>query len=306
MAGEKTERVFLPAVLCAFLASALNNIGVLSVLYLTPLGVAACVWGKRCGWTAALLSMGLNTGYLLYQRYLGNLSGGLFVQELCYYLTATLVFAWVLSPPEKLRLQPAYRLMAGAVPVSLAFIPLFWAIRHDGEFLAALREQIAALTTEAGAEEVLGTIVNIGIRGGILASSVMLLFINRYAAQFLGRLFKKKPREENVDFRNDFRLVWVFSCAILVLLAALMLHIEILEIAGWNVLAFCAILYMAQGWSILSYFMIKLAMPLILKILLNIGVVVAIFTPRVQVFFLGALVLLGLAENWAPFRTLKK
>jgi hypothetical protein len=78
---------------------------------------------------------------------------------------------------------------------------------------------------------------------------------------------------------------------------------EPLEIAGWNILTLCVILYLAQGGGIVVFFLARL--PPGMRFALNVGIFVLILSPGVNVVLLGLLILLGIAENWAPFRASK-
>jgi hypothetical protein len=80
--------------------------------------------------------------------------------------------------------------------------------------------------------------------------------------------------------------------------------IEAVEIAGWNILALCGILYLAQGGGIALYFLIKL--PPLLRIAANVGAILMLFSPGINALFLGSLTLVGIAENWFPLRVPKK
>jgi hypothetical protein len=84
----------------------------------------------------------------------------------------------------------------------------------------------------------------------------------------------------------------------------MVLRIPPLEIGAWNILTLCAILYLAQGAGILLYFLGRLAMPPFLRFLTHFLIILVLFSPKINVFALGALAFLGIAENWVPFRAL--
>jgi hypothetical protein len=97
--------------------------------------------------------------------------------------------------------------------------------------------------------------------------------------------------------------VWILSFSLLAVVGGLALGMAPLEIAGWNILALCAILYLAQGGGIAIFFLIRLSPAL--RFALNLGVLALILSPGVNAAFMGALILLGVAENWVPFRAPK-
>jgi hypothetical protein len=97
--------------------------------------------------------------------------------------------------------------------------------------------------------------------------------------------------------------VWALSLSLLARVAGLSVRSEPLEIAGWNILVLCVILYLAQGGGIAVFFLARL--PAGMRFALNLGVVALLLSPGINVVFMGALILLGIAETWAPFRASK-
>jgi hypothetical protein len=77
------------------------------------------------------------------------------------------------------------------------------------------------------------------------------------------------------------------------------------EIVSWNVLVICVMLYLAQGGAILMYWYSRRAMPVFFRFFLNLLLVIVIFSPGINAVFLAVLALLGIAENWIPFRVPK-
>jgi hypothetical protein len=89
-----------------------------------------------------------------------------------------------------------------------------------------------------------------------------------------------------------------------VLLARVILS-SFLEIAAWNILAVCAMMYLAQGGGIVQCFLYRRNLPPFLRLLFNVLIVLLVFSPGINAFVLVGLILLGIAENWAPLRAPK-
>ena len=85
-----------------------------------------------------------------------------------------------------------------------------------------------------------------------------------------------------------------------------MAKLEIPEIILWNILILCAILYLAQGLGILQFFLARPTVSPSFKLLLSVLFIFLFFSPVINVVLLGGVVLLGIAENWVPFRAPKQ
>jgi hypothetical protein len=114
---------------------------------------------------------------------------------------------------------------------------------------------------------------------------------------------RKRPGGSLAAFHVRSECIWALSFSLLAIVAGLSGGIAPLEIAGWNILVLCAILYVAQGGGIAIFFLASF--PPGMRFALNLGVVALVLSPGINVVFLGALILLGIAENWAPFRAPK-
>jgi hypothetical protein len=316
---------WLPALVGAAVSVGLSRNGFLGFLFLLPLGLVAYCHNPKTAWfaaTAAALGNGL---FLLaagsFQSY-----HALPWADMLYLTVVIASFAWITSPPERgadlLRIPVAYRIMAGAVATSLALGLALYAARDDQGLRSLFRSQAEMLASlyagASGADEVqrslteqyltpdviLEIIRSAALRGGIAASCVALFVASRQisliAASFIRR---RQARISLAAFHVRSECVWVLSFSLLAILGGLGLGIEPLEIAGWNILVLCAILYLAQGGGIAIFFLIRLSPGL--RFALNLGVLALILSPGVNAAFMGALILLGVAENWVPFRAPK-
>jgi hypothetical protein len=108
-----------------------------------------------------------------------------------------------------------------------------------------------------------------------------------------------------VSFHVDNALIWVLSCSLMTVLAGRFFAFPVVEIPGWNVLLCCALLYLAQGGGIVFHFLANSALSPFLRLGLNVLLVFLLLSPGLNVFVFGAILLLGIAENWAPLRVSK-
>jgi hypothetical protein len=95
------------------------------------------------------------------------------------------------------------------------------------------------------------------------------------------------------------------SFSLLAILLFRILNITVLETVAWNVLVICVMLFLAQGGGVALFMMSRRMLPPVMRFLLNVLIIVLFFSPGINALVLGALVLLGIAENWVPFRASK-
>jgi hypothetical protein len=151
-------------------------------------------------------------------------------------------------------------------------------------------------------------ILFISLRGGVLISCFFMFFINRQAALITALIFRRKRPASFLpltDFHAPSLAIWVLSLSFPVILLSRMVKLEFTEIAAWNILIICAILFLAQGGGIALFTLTRRAMPPFMRLLGNFLIILLIFSPGINALVLAALVLLGIAENWLPLRALK-
>jgi hypothetical protein len=240
-----------------------------------------------------------------------------------YFTVMVLGFTWITAPllRKGRGLVPAvYRLTTASIAGALAAAPALLAVKNDDGVYRLIRSQAEAavslyasspdpaarsLLEQINPEWILETLGFIALRGGAAASCMALLYFSRQAALiFTWFIRKTRPGGGIVRFHADFWLIWVFSCSLLGVLGGTALRIPLLEIGAWNILVLCGILYLAQGAGVLFYLLGRLAMPPFLRFLIQFLIILVLFSPKVNVFALGVLALLGIAENWVPFRAL--
>jgi hypothetical protein len=314
---------WLPALIGAAVSVGFSRTGFLGFLFLLPLGTVAYCYNPRTAWVAAGAAA---LGDALFILAAGGQSRALPWADVLFLTVAIAAFAWIVAPPERgagfLRIPTAYRMMAGAAVTSLALALALYAA-PDGQGLGFLfrpqAEMLASLYASASAadevrrslteqyltaEVILEILQSAALRGGVAASCVALFAASRQISLIAAFFIRHKQRGVSlVAFHVRPECVWVLSLSLLAVLGGLVLGMAPLEIAGWNILTLCAILYLAQGGGIAIFFLIRLSP--VLRFAVNLGVVMLILSPGLNAAFMGALILLGVAENWVPFRAPK-
>ncbi|MDR2700931.1 MAG: YybS family protein [Spirochaetaceae bacterium] len=323
MAGGFLRRssLIFPVVLAATASVFCVRSGFFSFFFLLPLGLIA-FWGEaKTAWGAGILAAAINIIVSLWFYMYGN-EDPVFVRwNALYFCVAVLVFTWINAPLGSFwaGLDSTYRLAAGAVCCLLFLAPLFLYIIDNPQLRVFIASQIEALgnlpVSEASgvhtADDVLLTVVYLGLRGGLLISGMVFLWVNRQLSALLFRLVRRiKGRAEPVSAGNflSFRVkplfIWLLSFALGAILLGKSVETELVEIAGWNVLVLCAILFLVQGGAVMLYFFARL--PPLLRILGNLGIIFLLFRPGINTAILVLLVFLGIAENWVSFRMPKE
>jgi hypothetical protein len=304
----------------------------MSFFFLVPLGYAVAVYPRQSARKTMAAAMGLNiilaAGFCLFFK---SPPASQLVLIL-YFTLMALVFYWIMAPPEGgfsiLRIRTAFRLIGASLAGGLMFLltafvfggPEFGSLfRAQAEMLSALfiasagadAARYSFLTRYVTPERIMEIMKLVVFRGGAVFSCLFLFFISRQAALFLAWIIRRvRPAGASSGSLRGFHApaptIWVLSLALGLILVSRVLGTELLETIAWNVLTLCVTLFLAQGGGIVLFALSRRAMPPALRFLLNLLILLAlIFIPGINAFALGGLVLLGIAENWVPFRAPK-
>jgi hypothetical protein len=314
---------WLPALIGAAVSVGLSRTGFRGFLFLLPLGLVAYCYNPKTAWFGAAVAA---LGNVLFLLVAGGFQSYLPWTDILYLTVVIAAFAWITSPPERgsdlLRMPTAYRILAGAVATSLALGLALYSVRNDQGALSLFRSQAETLASlyagASGADEVQRSLTeqymtadvimeilrSAALRGGMVASCVALFAASRQISLIAAFFIRRKRTGGSLaSFHVRPECVWVLSFSLLAVVGGLALGMAPLEIAGWTILVLCAILYLAQGGGIAIFFLLRLSPTW--RFALNLGVLALILSPGVNAAFMGALVLLGVAENWVPFRAPK-
>jgi hypothetical protein len=145
------------------------------------------------------------------------------------------------------------------------------------------------------------------LRGGGLASCMLVFYISRFITLFLAGLVRRGRTWPGLrEFRVSPWLIWAFSLSLGIILLSRLVKWQVPEIVAWNVLALCALMYLAQGAGIVRHFLTCRPVSPGLRLFVNIAIVFAVLSPGLNGILFGALILLGVAEHWAPLRVIKQ
>jgi hypothetical protein len=316
---------WLPALVGAALSVGLSRNSFVGFLFLLPLGVVAYCYNSKTAWFAAAVSM---AGNVLVSLVAGRFQSYLTLPwaDMLYLTVVITAFAWITSPPAWggafLRAPTAFRIVASAAATSLVLALTVYVARDDQGLRSLFRSQAEMLASlyagAVGADEVrrslteqymtvdaiLEILQSAALRGGAAASCMALFTANRQLSLLAAALIRRKRPEGSLAWFHVWPgCIWALSLSLLAIVAGLNFGIAPLEIAGWNILVLCGILYLAQGGGIAIFFLARLSPRM--RFAIYLGVAALILSPGINAVFLGALILLGIAENWAPLRASK-
>jgi hypothetical protein len=324
---------WLPGLLSALASFFLLRSVLLGMFFLVPLGFTARFRGRTAVWRGFVLVTLLNVLFVLGAAPVLGRRFSEFLPDLGYFFLAVLAFTWLMAPPESgpwiLRVRTVYRLILGAVMIGLLGIGFLFddrdpaglgaLIRSQAELLSSLAADSAGgdavrrsvLEQELNPQRIVAVFNMVLMRGGILASSMAVLFISRQLSLGLAALIARRrgaggPAGVSVKPLKDFHVppffIWVFSFSLGGIFLFRIGGLSAPETALWNLLTVCALLYLAQGFGIVRFFLSRRDLPVLMRFLLNFGIVLAILSPGINMAFLVVLTLLGIAEYWVPLR----
>lgn len=303
--------------------------GFFALFFLVPLGALVFSYGHETAWASFFFAALGNAVISVGSAAAGGIPLSEIGWDILYFTVMLAVFAWINSPPPglPLKLSGAGRMVAGSCLGAVLFAGVFFRSLSSPLFAGYLDSVINSLVSlyrSSGTdvvqnamlesltpELVLDVIKSILLRGGSLVSCVALFYICRQVSLALARIaarFRGKTAPAGTPlsaFRVSPNLVWALSGCLLLLVGARAMKLRVPEIALWNILALCVILYFAQGLGILQYFLSRPSVSPFLRLMLSVLLVMLFFSPVLNMVVIGGIVLLGIAENWAPFRAPK-
>ena len=321
------RRTFIPALVCAALCVALVRAGLLAVFFLIPLGACAAAFGPAAAWLGAVFAVcgnGAVSAAFASYRGAGLADIGLSV---LYFSVMTLGFVWIMagSPPESRwmpampRVRTLFRFAAASVAGALAYASLAF-LQGGGEGFRSQIETIYSLYIASSGvdaaqqplaeqalalDRVIEVFSMIIMRGGAVVSAFFVFFYSRHLAFILARLFRRKGGNVSGDligFHAPRRAIWVLSLCLPVILLCRAVSLGAIEVAAWNLLVICVIMFFAQGGGIALFYLARRPMSVIMRLLCGALLVCVIFSPGINALAAAMLILLGIAENWLPLR----
>jgi hypothetical protein len=320
-------RVYIPAIVVAGICLLLVRIGILSFFFLVPLGFAAYRYEYKIAWAAASLAIIGNAIMLMGSAASPGFPFTVVIWNLIHFTVMVFIFAWITVPPPAVaeKVPLSIRFITGYCVGAMVLIVFFLRLIASPGFSEQLAILLNAMIPQSARsdlmtpEVILLAISNIFLRGGSLIACVFLFTFSRQISLLFARIIPGNTRNSSEMMGAYFRrvnsletfhvnpkLIWIFSSSLLLVVLTRITGLEIPEILLWNILTLCAILYMAQGLGIFQSFLSRPTISPFLKLFLLVLLLVLFFSPLLNVILLGALVLLGTAENWVSFRTPKQ
>ena len=237
-------------------------------------------------------------------------------------------------------IRTLFRFIAASIAGALVFLAMVFSMGRDESFSAFIHSQIEAIASSyiasSGADaaqqaflerlltpdRIIETFTMIIIRGGALVSAFFIFFINRQAAFAFARLFRRHGRRQDkrqggkpciagtahdlTGFYAPRKTIWVLSLCLPVILLCRAISQETVEIAAWNLLVICVIMFLAQGGGIVLFNFTSRFRSVIMRLLCGLLLISVVFSPGLNVLALVVLILLGIAENWLSLRVKKQ
>jgi hypothetical protein len=324
-----SSAVIVPALVCGALCIFLMRAGFFTLFFLVPLGVCAAVFGPVAAWLGAVCAALGNGVWLagLSLRY-GLFNAGL---DTLYFAVLLLGFTWIMTGnaafPSMPPVRTAFRFIAASAAGALVFLAMIFSLGNDEAFSAMLHSQIEAVTSayiaSSGADaahqafleqlltadRIIEVFLTIILRGGALFSAVFLFFFSRQMAFILARLFRRQGGSAGnslTGFHAPHKTLMVLSLCLPVVLICRVIPLELVEIAAWNILVICATMFFFFCIGIVLFALSRRPLSLIMRVFCVLLVVCVIFSPGINVFAAGILILLGIAEYWLPLRVKKQ
>ncbi|MDR0487568.1 MAG: YybS family protein [Treponema sp.] len=307
--------------ICVVLSVFFINSGFLSFLFLAPLGYAALVYSYA--WMVFIVAAAANGVFSLFAHLFNHYGFGSLLVNIFYFTILSVCFAYIMRD-NKSQNQTVYRFILASVVGALSLLVIF--LGSKGDFAAMIKVQAELLASMVAAspsvangadvvqrsaleqmltpEKITEIIKNVALRGGALVSALFLFIVNRQIALAAARLFKKQRHENSLPaFFAPPYTIWILSFALAAVMLMRLIKAELPEILAWNVLVICGILFLAQGAGIVMFTLARRTHSF--RLFVNVLAIVVIFSP-LNTFALAALLLLGIAENWLPFRVPKQ
>ncbi|MDR0707807.1 MAG: YybS family protein [Treponema sp.] len=317
--GQNAIALALPLISAIISVALFQAGGFFSLFFLVPLGVFAYGGSVRAAWITCAVAIAGNAAVsLALLMAFHNQQAADWIAFAWNCGSAGLVLAlwtWITSPPPQTQgFSTANRIVAsGAVVFILFLLDIF---RDYSAFLQQMESAVKYaidFTAESGIAgiafdslddtSVIGAMISFILNGAGLAVMILFFAVNRQVSVSFARLVKpveKAPRL--ADYHAEGWLVWLLIFALVGAVFFRKTGMFAMEAVAWNVTTVCLFLYTAQGLGIVFYYLSKTARSPFVRLLQVLSAVIIIISPAVNLFACGGLLVLGIAENWAPLR----
>jgi len=296
---------------CTTISLLFMKTGILSLFYLAPLGYVIIVTGVYM--PVFITAAAANIAVMVFQAFT-KIDGIKNLPLEALYLTAVLLgFAWIMGGRK---MRTAYRFVIASSVCAVIFLVFinspssnfFEIFSKTAEELFGTGDSTVQiknpLFSQTFTPQALTDFAKIFLfKGGSVIGMFFLFFINRQVAVAIASMIKRKRLDRGLTaFYAPANTIWVLSGALATIVLTSIFKVEILSILAWNVFTICAIIFLAQGGGILSYWMSLRTNAF--RLIISVLFIVVLFSP-LSSFAVAALVLLGIIDNWRPFRIAK-
>jgi hypothetical protein len=320
-----------PAVVCAALSVVLMRSGFFSFFFLVPLGICAAVFGPAAAWLGLVCALLGNAAWSLGVSLRYDSGFPAIGMDMLFFSALGAGFTWIMAGNPASIIPPVrtlIRFIAASVAGALVFVAMAFSLGRDENFSTLLRSQLGAIAssyiaasgTDAARQAFLERLLTpdriiqaftvVILRGGALVSAFFLFFINRQTAFAFARLFRRRRGSiggnDLTGFYAPRKAIWVLSLCLPLILFCRAITLETVEIAAWNLLVICVIMFLAQGGGIVLFNFTRRFKSLIMRLLCGLLLVGVVFSPGINALALVVLILLGIAENWLSLRVKKQ
>jgi len=299
------------AVIGAAVSVACFRTGYFFFFFLLPLALSSFLGGAKTAWAAGILTSAFNIIISFWLYIYRGANPALEQWNNLYFAVMVIFFTWINAPLGNLWAfrEIVWRMTAGALLCTLFLSPIFLSMINNPQLRLLIERQIEAIGSPDWSgffttDEFLSRLTYLGLRGGILITSLFFWWVNRQFASLICRLIRwnyASTAGNLLAFRVPFFFIWILSFSLGAVLLGKVGKTELLEIGGWNILILSATLFFIQGGAVSLHFLSRL--PPLARIIINVGIVFLFFRSGINLAVLGLLVLLGIADNWVSFRT---
>ena len=316
---------FIPTLACAGACIVLMRSGFLAYFFLVPLGFCSTAFGPAAAWFCLVLAVLGNAVVSAGLAFYHGAALSVAAWDAVYFAVIALGFTWIMAgnPPRRVAIIPQVRTLFRFVGASVAGVVLFLFMAFApgrengiaalfGSRLEALASAYLAFPAEEAAEmgdRIIKAISAVAVRGGAFVSLVFVFFFSRQMSYIFAMLLRRQGRGtagDLIGFYVPRRAIWAVILCLPAIVVFKAISLEAVEIVAWNLLVIFAVMYLAQGVGIVLFTLVRRPMPGFFRVLGALAVMLLVLNPGLIMLALGALVLLGIAENWLPLRVIKQ
>jgi len=287
------KEALITILVCTGISMFFLRTGILSIFYLIPLGYAVLTTGLfMFTFIVAALS---NLIHVLGTSFITPENNANMWLDIFYITSLFLLFTWIIGGKN---IRTAYRFLLASAAGAIVFLIVI--NRADSVFFSVFTQMAKIFMPSSDPQELYDAANNILMRGGSFVSILLMFFINRQISIAAASFIKRQKIYSGLSsFAAPLNAIWILIGSLLTVVITNIFKIEALEILSWNVLVISAVIFLVQGIAILMFLLSKRTPGF--RIGINILFILVLLSP-IGVFAAGALLVLGIIENFRPIR----